>query len=184
MARPQPTLVNVSIATPKDKINAVSLECDVEESAMRLKQLGRKLWSDDLFLSLMHTLEKVVAKILSLAMMIVIFIAVTDLGFVLSKEVIVEPDGFLATTLIKIFGLFLNVLIALEILENLTAYLKKNVFHVELVVVTAITAVARKVIILDFAKVEGGELIGLAIAIFALAVSYWIIRFSKPQEDH
>jgi uncharacterized membrane protein (DUF373 family) len=44
--------------------------------------------------------------------------------------------------------------------------------------------VARKVIILDFAKVEGGELIGLAIAIFALAVSYWIIRASKPQEEH
>lgn len=147
---------------------------------MGLRQFNKKLGSDDSFLNFMKILEKFIAKILSLAMILVIFIAVIDLGVVLSKEVFVEPDGFLAATLIKIFGLFLNVLIALEILENLTAYLKKNVFHVELVVVTAITAVARKVIILDFAKVSGMELIGLAIAIFALAVSYWIIRVTKP----
>jgi uncharacterized membrane protein (DUF373 family) len=149
---------------------------------MGLKQLNKQLGNDDGFLNLLKILEKFVAKLLSLAMIVVIFIAVIDLGVVLSKEVFVEPDGFLAATLIKIFGLFLNILIALEILENLTAYLKKNVFHVELVVVTAITAVARKVIILDFAKVSGMELIGLAIAIFALAISYWIIRATKPLE--
>jgi uncharacterized membrane protein (DUF373 family) len=151
---------------------------------MQLKRWLTMMKSDDFFLTQMKTVERFLAKILSLAMIVVIVIAVIDLGVVLSKEVFVEPDGFLAATLIKIFGLFLNILIALEILENLTAYLKRNVFHVELVVVTAMTAVARKVIILDFAKVEGGELIGLAIAIFALAVSYWIIRASKPQEEH
>lgn len=150
---------------------------------MGLKPFNKKLGSDDNFLFLMHILEKFIAKILSLAMILVIFVAVIDLGIVLAKEVFVEPDGFLAATLIKIFGLFLNVLIALEILENLTAYLKKNVFHVELVVVTAITAVARKVIILDFAKVSGMELIGLSIAIFALAISYWIIRATKPRDS-
>jgi uncharacterized membrane protein (DUF373 family) len=155
-----------------------------EEKSMRLKRWFSMMTSDDAFLAQIKKAERFLAKTLSLAMILVIIIAVIDLGVVLSKEVLVEPDGFLATTLIKIFGLFLNVLIALEILENLTAYLKRNVFHVELVLVTAMTAVARKVIILDFAKVEGGELIGLAIAIFALAVSYWIIRLSKPYEEH
>ncbi len=79
-------------------------------------------------------------------------------------------------TLINIFGLFLNVLIALELLENLTAYLKKHVVQVELVVVTSIIAVARKIILLDFEKTSGIDLIGLGIAIFALAISYWILR--------
>ncbi len=79
-------------------------------------------------------------------------------------------------TLINIFGLFLNVLIALELLENLTAYQKKHVVQVELVVVTSIIAVARKIILLDFEKTSGIDLIGLGIAIFALAISYWILR--------
>lgn len=78
--------------------------------------------------------------------------------------------------MINIFGLFLNVLIALELLENITAYLRNNVVHVELVVVTSIIAVARKIIILDFEKTTGLDVIGLAIAIFSLSISYWIIR--------
>jgi len=49
---------------------------------------------------------------------------------------------------------FLNVLIALEILENITAYLRKHVVQVELVIVTSIIAVARKIIILDFEKLR------------------------------
>jgi len=131
---------------------------------------------DDNFLFLIEKIENLVSKALSLAMVIVILVAVCDLGLVLAKQLFAPPYGFLGRTLIEIFGLFLNVLIALEILENLTAYLRKHVVQVELVIVTSITAVARKIIILDFEKTSGTDLIGLAIAIFSLAISYWIIR--------
>lgn len=131
---------------------------------------------DETFLGLLKLIENYVAKILSLAMVIVIFVAIFDLGLVLVKDLFTPPMGFLGRTLINIFGLFLNVLIALELLENITAYLKKHVVQVELVVVTSIIAVARKIIILDFEKTSGIDLIGLALAIFALAISYWIIR--------
>jgi uncharacterized membrane protein (DUF373 family) len=131
---------------------------------------------DDNFLVLIKKIENLVSKVLSLAMVIVLLVAVCDLGLVLVKQLFVPPDGFLGRTLIEIFGLFLNVLIALEILENITAYLRKHVVQVELVIVTSITAVARKIIILDFEKTSGTDLIGLAIAIFSLAISYWIIR--------
>ncbi len=131
---------------------------------------------DDNFLFLIKKIENLVSKALSLAMVIVILVAVFDLGLVLAKQIFAPPYGFLGRTLIEIFGLFLNVLIALEILENLTAYLRKHVIQVELVIVTSITAVARKIIILDFEKTSGTDLIGLAIAIFSLAISYLIIR--------
>ena len=131
---------------------------------------------DENFLSLIKKIENLVSKALSVAMVIVILVAVCDLGLVLVTRLFTPPHGFLGRTLIEIFGLFLNVLIALEILENITAYLKKHVVQVELVIVTSIIAVARKIIILDFEKTSGTDLIGLAIAIFSLAISYWIIR--------
>lgn len=87
-----------------------------------------------------------------------------------------DPDLFFRKTLLDIFGLFLSVLIALEILENITAYLKKHVVQVELVIVTSLTAVARKIIILDLKEVTGVGLIGLAIAILALSLSYLIVK--------
>lgn len=57
----------------------------------------------------------------------------------------------------------LNVLIALEILQNITAYLRKPIVQVELVIVTCIIAVARKIVILDFEKTLGIDLIELAL---------------------
>ena len=77
--------------------------------------------------------------------------------------------------------MFLNILIALEILENITAYLRKHVVQVELVIVTSLIAIARKIIILDLTKVKGIDIIGLATAILALSISYWIIRTSNTK---
>ncbi|MBU6185221.1 MAG: phosphate-starvation-inducible PsiE family protein [Cyanobacteria bacterium REEB444] len=111
-----------------------------------------------------------------MAMVGVILIAVYDVGRVLLIKVSTSDRDPLGRALIDVFGLFLNVLIALEILENITAYLKKHVIQAELVVITALIAVARKMIILDFDKTKGLELIGLAIAVIALSISYWIVR--------
>ena len=151
---------------------------------MRQRNLFNQLraaGTDENFLNLVHLLQKVVSKLLAIAMLIVIFVAMVDLFILLFKELFTEPIGFFNTTLIELFGLFLNVLIALELLENITAYLEKNVIQVELVIVTSLIAVARKLIILDLDKTNGSQLIGLAIAIFALSVSYWIVRYSNTK---
>ncbi len=125
-----------------------------------------------------------VSKLLSIAMVLVIIVIIIDLFVYLFKSLgteILDPtareaDIFFGRTLLDIFGLFLSVLIALEILENITAYLKKHVVQVELVIVTSLTAVARKIIILDLKEVSGVSLIGLAIAILALSISYFIVK--------
>jgi len=50
-------------------------------------------------------------------------------------------------------------------------------------IVTSLIAVARKIIIFDFSKYSGIELIGLSLAIFALAISYWIIRLVNTESE-
>ena len=133
--------------------------------------------SAESFLHGIDSIETIVSKLLSIAMLVVIFVIMVDLVRFLAVALLEpSPVGFFKATLSEIFGLFLSVLIALEILENITAYLKKHVVQVELVIVTSLTAVARKIIILDLEKVTGVSLIGLAVAILALSVSYWIVR--------
>ena len=138
---------------------------------------------DERFLNFIKIVETLVSKLLSLAMVAVLLVAVFDLGFFLVKELLTEPYGFFTITLIEVFGLFLNILIALEVLENITAYLRKHVVQVELVIVTSLTAVARKIIIFDFSKSTGIDLIGLAVATFALSISYLIVRHMNLQRD-
>ncbi|XZN92073.1 MAG: phosphate-starvation-inducible PsiE family protein [Microcoleus sp.] len=138
-----------------------------------------KFGSDEQFLHFTENVEVVVSKVLSLAMILVIIISVCDLLIYVAKELINDPQTLLKDTLFVIFGLFLNVLIALEILENITAYLKKHVIQVELVIVTSLIAVSRKIIILDLEKKTAADLIGLATAIFALSISYLIVRYTN-----
>jgi uncharacterized membrane protein (DUF373 family) len=149
----------------------------------RILQTVKQLFQDDVFLVGVKRFETVLAKLLSLFMIAVILTSTIDLGVVLFQVILEPPKNFLGRILIDVFGFFLNVLIALEILENITAYLRKNTVQVELVIVTSIIAVARKIIILDFDKVDGLDIIGLGIAIFALSISYWIVRNTKHSVD-
>ncbi len=94
----------------------------------------------------------------------------------------IEPSGFFNITLIEIFGFFLNILIALELLENITVYLKKHIVQLELVLTTALIAVARKIIIFDTNKYEKMDLIALGVATICLAASYWLVRYSHQKK--
>ncbi|MBL1208594.1 phosphate-starvation-inducible PsiE family protein [Geminocystis sp. GBBB08] len=144
-----------------------------------------KFWSwfqdffkDRNFLKLIHVTENVVSKVLSLALIIVILVSLYDLVIILITDLFIEPIGFFNRTLIELFGFFLNILIALELLENITVYLRKHIVQLELVLTTALIAVARKIIIFDPSKYDKFDLIALGFAILCLAISYALIRYS------
>lgn len=139
--------------------------------------------SDENFLVVIDRIINLVAKLLAIAMVLVTIAAVFDLCRFLISDLIAYPFGSFTVNLLGIFGLFLNVLIAIEILENITAYLRNHVVQLELVIVTSLTAVARKIIIFD-SKEANADLAGLALAILSLAISYWIVRRLNAKSHH
>ena len=148
-----------------------------------LKQIRKLLinfgqqWRDEDFMRSIHLIENIVSKVLSVALIVVIIVSLYDLVVILIRDLFTtEPIGFFGKTLIEIFGLFLNILIALELLENITAYLRKHIVQVELVVFTALIAISRKIIIFDPKKYSKDDLIALTVGTLALAASYWLIR--------
>ncbi|MDV3001372.1 MAG: hypothetical protein N5P05_002978 [Chroococcopsis gigantea SAG 12.99] len=152
------------------------------EKIKKIFAIVARQFEDAKFIKTIHGVENLVSKVLSIALIIVILVSLADLIVILSRDLFtLEPKGLFTKTLIEIFGLFLNILIALELLENITAYLKKHIVQVELVVVTALIAVARKIIIFDSNKFAKDDLIALAIASLALSVSYFMIRQSNSK---
>jgi uncharacterized membrane protein (DUF373 family) len=147
-----------------------------EKSKTQLIKLT-SLFGDDVFLEILHFFERLIAKILSASLIVVIFVSIVDLVKYLYSDLFGQhPIGFFGTTLIEVFGLFLNILIAMELLENISGYLKKNVIQVELVIVTSIIAVARKIIIFDFNKYSEMQLGALVVATLGLSASYWLLK--------
>lgn len=138
--------------------------------------------SDEGFLKLVEIVETLMAKVLTLIMLAVILVSVWDvsravLELVSNDLINATYKTYLKSTLFEIFGLFLTVLIALEIIENITGYLKKHEFQLELVIVTSLVAVARKIVIFDLESTDSSnDLIGLSATILALTISYWIVR--------
>ena len=149
----------------------------------KIRESGR----DENFLSMVENIEVLASKALSLAMILVILIAIIDLFFYLlfflENHLFISSIGKFNKTLFTTFGLFLNILIALEILENITAYLRKHVVQVELVIVTSLIAVARKIILLNLKTTTGTHVIGLGVSILALSISYWIVRKSNNKKS-
>ncbi len=137
--------------------------------------------SDENFIDFLETVEVIVSKVLSLAMVALIVSETIHLVIFLVKELTINPDLLFKNKIFEIFGLFLNILIALELLENISAYLKKHVLQIELVLVTSLIAVARKIILFNLDKKTGIDLIGLALALLCLAISYWIIRQTNKE---
>ncbi|MFW6296618.1 MAG: phosphate-starvation-inducible PsiE family protein [Halothece sp.] len=150
----------------------------------RLRKQMQEMGKDENFLKLIQKVENFVSKVLSLALLCIILVALFDLIIYLVRDVSSDPLGFFNKTLIELFGLFLNILIALELLENITAYLRKHIVQVELVIVTSLIAVARKIIIFDLKTYSSSDLMALAFAILALSGSYWLLRQINDKDYH
>ncbi|HSD95238.1 MAG TPA: phosphate-starvation-inducible PsiE family protein [Syntrophales bacterium] len=122
-------------------------------------------------------LEFVVIRALVVMMALVVLFASLDLAWIIIQDLIVPPYLlFDVSRLLEIFGMFLLVLIGIELLESIRAYLDHRVIHVEVVMTVALIAIARKVIILDVKDLDGLKLIGIGVIIVALAVGYVYIK--------
>lgn len=131
---------------------------------------------------LLTKIQKFIALALAGMLVVVVMLSVVHLGTLIAQE-IWKPPRFLIPVqgLLEIFGYFLLVLIGVELLETLKAYLKKDVIHVRVVLEVALIAMARKVIIEEPNTVAGLTLLGIAALILALAIAYYFERQAKRE---
>ena len=128
--------------------------------------------------------EHIIVMSLIIMMIIVVVLATIELGWIIIRDIITAPIILLEINeLLEIFGFFLLVLIGIELLETIKAYLLTNVVHVEIVLEVALIAIARKVIILDISKYDSLTLIGMAALISAVALAFLVIKRHMKQNE-
>ena len=84
-----------------------------------------------------------------------------------------------------VFGMIFTMIIALEFKKSLlvVAERRDSVIQVRTVVVIALLAICRKVIILDLAEADALHVLALAAAILALGTVYWLIHDRDLRDD-
>jgi len=79
--------------------------------------------------------------------------------------------------------LFLLVLIPIELMGSVYIYLKDEVLHLEIMFLVAITAVTRKIVVLDSGETDALYLMGLALLIAALSWGYIVVVRAHKKEN-
>jgi uncharacterized membrane protein (DUF373 family) len=132
-------------------------------------------------IDIVNKFEKGIYAVLMIMLMAVLVAAVADLIWVLFTSLADISPGLLEThEMISVLGGFLLVLIGVELLDTIKAYFHENTIHVEIVVLLAIIAIARKVILLDPTGLNGIEfgieMMGIGVIVVGLAGGYYLIK--------
>jgi uncharacterized membrane protein (DUF373 family) len=136
------------------------------------------------FLAGIHSYERQLAKLLALLLAIVIGFAVIELVVESSIKIARFETNWFEGGLIQLLDRLLMIFIALEVLQNVTAYLRDQVVQIELVLLTAMTAVARKVIVLPPGTESKPQLMaGFGVIVVGIAAAYWLVKRARHDQQ-
>jgi uncharacterized membrane protein (DUF373 family) len=133
--------------------------------------------SPDPLLKVLQPIIRFAVRVLAVLMTVLILLGVADVAWMLFGKALWSSPRFVLSIsdILATFGAFLAVLIAIEIFVNIVMYLREDVIHVKIVVATALMAIARKVIILDFTETSADFVWATAGVILAIGIAYWLV---------
>ena len=132
-------------------------------------------------IEIVNKFEKLIYAVLMVMLIVVLLAALGDLIWLLFQSLVEKTPVLLEShELIMVLGAFLLVLIGVELLDTIKAYFIENTIHVEIIILLAVIAVARKVILLDPSGMNGFEygfeLMGIGVIIVGLGAGYYLIK--------
>jgi uncharacterized membrane protein (DUF373 family) len=140
--------------------------------------------SDEPLILWLHSIIRFAVRVLALIMTGVIIWGVVDVGWVLYQKLLTPPVFLLTISdILATFGAFMAVLIAIEIFVNICIYLREDVIHVQIVMATALMAIARKIIILDFSNTSSEYVWAMAGVVFSMSIGYFLILITSPKTN-
>ena len=136
---------------------------------------------DEPLIQKLRTIIRFSVRVLALIMTAVIIWGVVDVCWVLYRKLITPPLFMLTISdILATFGAFMAVLIAIEIFVNICIYLREDIIHVQIVMATALMAIARKIIILDFDQVSSEYVWAMAGVVFSMSIGYYLVKHTTP----
>ncbi len=128
--------------------------------------------------------EKYIAVALLGLMAVVVVSATFEVAYLVVTNIYNPPGYFIGVEdLFKIFGLFLMVLIGLELLSSIRFYLRDSTIHAEMMLLIAMTAITRKIVILDANALDPMMMFAVGFIVIALAVGYFLVHRSNAERS-
>jgi uncharacterized membrane protein (DUF373 family) len=154
---------------------------------MSIKDEFQEMKSEASLASVYQWFEHAVVLFLTFLIAIVVVAAVWTLSLKISFGLVLagslDPSDFRVFQ--AVFGMIFTVIIALEFKKSLlvVAERREAVVQIRSVIVIALLAICRKVIILDLNETDALHTLAFATLIIALGVVYWLVRDSDCRQE-
>jgi uncharacterized membrane protein (DUF373 family) len=152
------------------------------EASMSIRQEFRAVRDKFRLLSLYQQFEHIVVVFLTALIAIIVIAAVWNLSLKIFFGLILAGgfDPSDNTVFQTVFGMIFTVIIALEFKKSLLVVAKRRdtVIQIRSVIMIALLAICRKVIILDLSEIDALHILAFGAVILALGVVYWLMRDS------
>lgn len=126
--------------------------------------------------------QKIIIKIVIVMMAVAILSATLEIGWILAVDLVSPPILFIGVEqILDVLSLFFLVIIGIELLETVKMIIVESSMNVDVIILVGVTAIVRKVMIIDIKKTEPMFLVGLGVLIVALAATYYLIANSEKE---
>ena len=145
---------------------------------------GRQRWRR---LTVYLKFEHAAVLVLTILLSVIIVSAIWKLAIEILYSLVLS-DTFDLTDLAafqSVFGMVFTVIIALEFKRTLVLVTERteSVVQVRAVILIALLAIVRKLIILDISPSDAPQLLALAVATLSLGGVYWLVRDQDRREQ-
>lgn len=131
-------------------------------------------------LGLYERFEQVIVLLLTGAIAVIVVAAIWNLLLEVALSLVFKGqlDVTEHAAFQRVFGMVFTVIIALEFKRSLLVAVERRegIVQARTVVLLALLAVLRKLIIMDLAETEALKIVGLAATLLALGAVYWALR--------
>ena len=126
-------------------------------------------------------IERVIVASLVMMMLLVLVLATVEVGWVILNDIVTPPIALLGIDeLFDVFGLFLLVLIGVELLATVRTYSTEHVVPVDAILEVALIAVCRKVIVFEIKEQPVLNLLGMAALVITLGAARYLEGRNRP----
>ena len=129
-------------------------------------------------------LKRIISLFLIIILAIVVALSIPSLVYLIIDNFLSPPIWIVTVEKLRtIIDLVLWILITIELIETIRAYLEKRTLELETVIAVALIAMARKIIAVRLRDYEATMVLGMAALIAALCLAYYFVRKSNIYPD-
>ncbi|PLY02843.1 MAG: hypothetical protein C0622_05160 [Desulfuromonas sp.] len=132
-----------------------------------------------------HMFEALVVASLTLMVAVTVVLTLVNAAYELFHIISGGLFNFDHELFVTVFGSFMTVLIALEFNHTVLPEISSGtpIVKVRAVILVALLALARKLVLVDYHQDHYTSLIGLAVLVMAATAAYWVVRRVDDEDE-